>query len=112
MITHKEIIDGLKNFEFQKGKPVIVHTSLKAIGKIEGGAETLLSALIEVFTENDGLLCVPTHTWKSMVLNLNAAAQFCSAVKMKNVMELIYKNADGRELLADSLPLDEALYKF
>lgn len=40
---------------------VVIHTSLKAIGIIEGGADTLIDAFCEVLT--DGLLLVPTHTW-------------------------------------------------
>ena len=43
-----------------------MHSSLKAIGRIEGGAEALLDTLIEYFTVEDGLFCVPTHTWAFM----------------------------------------------
>ncbi|MBE6701471.1 MAG: AAC(3) family N-acetyltransferase [Ruminococcaceae bacterium] len=71
MISKEEIIKQLSVFSFAKGKPVIVHTSLKAIGEIEGGGETLLSALIEFFTDNDGLLCVPTHTWDRTVFDMS-----------------------------------------
>ncbi len=261
MISKEEILKPLESFNFAKGKPVIVHTSLKAIGEILGGAETLLSCLIDFFTQEKGLLCIPTHTWESGVLDLrknescigvlpriaaghngavrtlhpthsmavfgdrqrvsdfckgeekvdtptspdgcygkiyredgyvlligvgqekntflhcveemlgvskrltknkldftiiykdrereirplywfrddeiedvsvnfgkfeaafrhhgavldgkigNAAVQFCSATKMKEVLELIYKRSGGRELLADTMPLDEKLYK-
>ncbi len=48
---------------------VIVHTSLLAIGKIDGGAETLLDAFIEYFTKNGGVLCIPTHTWSNFYEN-------------------------------------------
>ena len=261
MISKNEILKSLEAFKSARGKPVIVHTSLKAIGEIEGGAKTLFSCLIEFFTSQNGLLCIPTHTWESGVLDLrksescigvlpciaaehkdavrtlhpthsmavfgdkqraidfckgeekvdtptspdgcygkiyreggyvlligvgqekntflhcveemlgvskrltkekldftiihkdgerevrplywfrddeiedvsvnfgkfeaafrhynaiidgkigNAAVQFCSATKMKEVLELIYKRSDGKELLADCLPLDEKLYK-
>lgn len=72
MFTKNEIIYQLKNFNIPEGKPVIVHSSLKAIGEIYGGAETLLCALIECFTQNGGLLCIPTHTWMDMFLDLTA----------------------------------------
>ncbi len=42
---------------------VLMHSSLRLIGNVEGGAETLLDALIEYFTADGGLFCVPTHTW-------------------------------------------------
>ncbi len=70
MITKTEILKQLNKFD-GCGRPVIVHTSLRAIGKIEGGADTLLDSLIEHFTKNDGILCVPTHTWDKLVLDLN-----------------------------------------
>ena len=40
----------------------------------------------------------------------NAKVQLCTATKMKEVMELIYKRSAGRELLADNQPLDKNLY--
>jgi len=41
-----------------------VHSSMKAVGNVEGGAETVLDAFIEYFS--DGLLLFPTHTWSSI----------------------------------------------
>lgn len=67
MLGFDDILSQLNQFEKAKGKTVIVHTSLKAVGKIDGGAETLLNALIEYFTSDDGILCVPTHTWNTTV---------------------------------------------
>ena len=71
MITQNELYSNLKKLNIPKGKPFIVHTSLKAIGEIEGGAEVLLKALIKLTEELNGLLCVPTHTWTTMVMDLN-----------------------------------------
>lgn len=67
MITKAQILKQLEKFSEAKGRIVTVHTSLKAIGKIEGGGEALLDALIEYFADNGGLLCIPTHTWNSDV---------------------------------------------
>ena len=44
-----------------------MHSSLSAIGDVEGGAENLLDILIEYFTAKGGLFCVPTHTWLNVV---------------------------------------------
>lgn len=43
--------------------PVIAHASLKKIGFIHGGAETVLDAMLESF----GAVVMPTHTYKTMV---------------------------------------------
>ena len=70
MISKAQILKQLEPFKAAVGKPVIVHTSLRAIGEIEGGGDTLLSCLIEFFTQNGGLLCIPTHTWDKEMLDL------------------------------------------
>ena len=40
---------------------VLVHSSLRAIGPTENGADGIIDAFREVLT--DGLLLIPTHTW-------------------------------------------------
>ena len=81
-LTRKEIITELEKFNIPCGRPVIVHTSLKAIGEVEGGAEGLLSALVEYFTSCGGLLCIPTHTWDILRLDLRKA-ESCTGVLSK-----------------------------
>ncbi len=66
MLTKREILEWLKKMGVPKDRPVTVHTSLKKIGEIEGGGQTLLDALIEHCTAEGGLLCIPTHTWGYM----------------------------------------------
>lgn len=61
--SESEIIDQLKNMHAPQDSVVIMHSALRAIGKIEGGTEKLLHILIEYFTAKGGLFCVPTHTW-------------------------------------------------
>ncbi len=70
MLTKEEIYEQLNSFEFAVGKPVLVHTSLKAVGEIDGGGQTLLDCLIDFFTQKDGIFCVPTHTWKTSILDM------------------------------------------
>ncbi|MBR7116296.1 MAG: AAC(3) family N-acetyltransferase [Clostridia bacterium] len=48
------------------GFPIIMHTSLRAVGKLEGGAEMLLELLIDEVTKKDGVLIIPTHTWDNL----------------------------------------------
>jgi len=70
MLNKTDILSQLEVFKKAVGKPVTVHTSLKAIGEIEGGGQTLLDALVEFFTADGGLLCVPTHTWNSYTYDM------------------------------------------
>ena len=43
---------------------ILIHSSMKSIGDVAGGADTVLDALMEFFS--DGLLLLPTHTWKTV----------------------------------------------
>ena len=70
MITKEQLINDLSSLGVPMGSIVTVHTSLRAVGEIEGGGETLLDALIEIFTREGGLLAIPTHTWDSDVYDL------------------------------------------
>lgn len=63
MFTKEQLKMQLTNLGVPTNVPVIVHTSLKAVGETEGRAEGLLEVLIEHCTKDGGLLCIPTHTW-------------------------------------------------
>ena len=73
MTTKNDIMKQLECFSFAKGKPVMVHSSLRSVGEVEGGGEGLLSVLIEYFTQNGGFLCVPSHTWCDKILDMREA---------------------------------------
>ena len=66
MITRLDILADLNKVATPSGAVVTVHTSLRAVGEIEGGGQTLLDALIERFTADGGLLVIPTHTWANL----------------------------------------------
>lgn len=50
---------GLKGYE-----TILIHSSMKSIGEVDGGADSVLDAWMEYF--KDGLLLLPTHTWKTV----------------------------------------------
>ena len=63
MFTKEQIHRQLKEMNAPQDSIILVHSSLKAVGEVEGRGEGLLEALIEYFTADGGLLCIPTHTW-------------------------------------------------
>lgn len=63
MLTKEKLFSQLEEMGAPKDRPVIVHTALRKVGQIDGGGEALLSWLVEYFTQEGGLLCIPTHTW-------------------------------------------------
>ena len=76
--TKADLLRQLSELHIPQGRVVLVHTSLRLIGKVEGGAQTILDALIEQYTADGGLLCIPTHTWdnigKEITLDINDPA--------------------------------------
>jgi len=61
MFSQQQLQKDLQQLGLTKGDTVYVHTSLKAIGAIDGGADTLIKALCEVLGE-EGTFAVPTHS--------------------------------------------------
>ena len=62
MYTYENLLAQLEKSNLNKNGTVLVHSSLKSIGPVEGGADTVLDALSDYMKE--GLLVLPTHTWK------------------------------------------------
>lgn len=61
MHTKTSLLADLQNLGIPAGGTLLVHASMKAMGPVEGGAETVLDALSQYMAE--GLLVLPTHTW-------------------------------------------------
>jgi aminoglycoside 3-N-acetyltransferase len=66
MHTKSSLHADLARMGAPRNSVVLVHTSLKAVGDVEGRGEGFLEALIEYFTSDGGLLLVPTHTWRNL----------------------------------------------
>lgn len=63
--TKENLMNDLNKMGINKHGTLMVHSSYKSIGDVEGGAETVIDALIEYM--KDGLLVLPTHTWTDVV---------------------------------------------
>lgn len=64
MYTKQDLLLHMKQIGIFPTDTLLIHSSMKAIGEVDGGAETVLDAFMEYLTE--GLLILPTHTWASM----------------------------------------------
>lgn len=64
-ITKEDIKKGLKNSGLKKRDLLVVHSSLSSMGYVEGGADTVIDAIIEVIGK-DGTLMMPTFTYSSV----------------------------------------------
>ena len=68
MVTKGDVFRLLEELGIGRGDKITVHSSLRAIGPIENGADGLIDAFCEYL--QDGLLLIPTHTWDGFVQRL------------------------------------------
>ena len=62
MFTAKEILQQMQDMNAPTGGLVVMHTSMRAVGPVEGGVEQFLKIMVDYFTQDGGLFCVPAHT--------------------------------------------------
>ena len=68
MLTQQSIADDLRRLGVQESDALVVHSSLRSLGKVEGGAGAVIAALLDAVGP-DGLLVVPTFTYFTQVFD-------------------------------------------
>lgn len=61
MHTKESLMEQLIQLGIDRKGTLLVHSSMKSMGEVEGGADTVLDVFMEYM--KDGLLVFPTHTW-------------------------------------------------
>ncbi|WP_440114840.1 AAC(3) family N-acetyltransferase [Paenibacillus sp. QZ-Y1] len=64
MHTIESLMKQLEQMGIDSQGTLLVHSSMKSIGSVEGGADTVLDAFTAYL--KDGLLVLPTHTWSTI----------------------------------------------
>lgn len=62
--TKEQLVQQLRTMGIKSTDNLLVHSSMKSVGTVQGGADTLIDALMEAVSE--GRLMMPAHTWKQM----------------------------------------------
>lgn len=65
---YKKIIEQLNNLGVNKGDKLLVHSSYKSLGKVEGGVMTVINALKDT-VGSEGTLLLPTFTFDYVNIN-------------------------------------------
>ena len=60
-LTLTDIVSGLRSMGLKAGDKVMVHSSLSSMGRVEGGAPTVVQSFVDVIG-TQGTLMVPTFT--------------------------------------------------
>ena len=61
MVTMQDVHTLLHEFGIQSSDTVLMHTSMRSTGGVEGGCDGLIDMFKAYLT--DGLFIVPSHTW-------------------------------------------------
>lgn len=69
MYSKDDLKQHIKKLGISPTDTLLIHSSMKAVGDVEGGADTVLDAFSELLTR--GLLILPTHTWAQMNAEYN-----------------------------------------
>ena len=64
MYTKQALKNAISEMGIQSTDTLLIHSSMRSIGAVEGGADTVLDVFMEYLA--DGLLILPTHTWANM----------------------------------------------
>ncbi|MEW5868079.1 MAG: AAC(3) family N-acetyltransferase [Chloroflexota bacterium] len=63
-VSSKELAAGLQALDIPPAAPVLAHASLSAFGRVQGGAATVVEALLDAFVT----LVMPVFTYKAMLV--------------------------------------------
>ena len=74
-VLHNDIVEGLRDSGIEAGDTVLLHCSLKSIGFVEGGADTVIDAFVEVLGE-DGTLLMPSFQHGSEFFLVDRGCRF------------------------------------
>lgn len=61
MLLKKDILDFLASNNIKNTDTLLIHTSMRSLGQVEGGCDGIIDAFKEYLSK--GLFLVPTHTW-------------------------------------------------
>lgn len=64
MYTKEQLKEQLKAMGLVSSDALMVHSSMKSIGEVDGKADAVVDAFMEYFS--DGLFMTPAHTWAQM----------------------------------------------
>lgn len=77
MFTIEQLKEQIRAMGIEENDTVLIHTSMRAVGPVENGADGVIDAFCQVL--KDGLFLVPTHTW-GVVNRNNPMFDVCSTV--------------------------------
>jgi aminoglycoside N3'-acetyltransferase len=98
-LTLNDLKDGLQQIGLSRGALVEVHSSLKSFGPVEGGANTVIDALMNIVGE-DGTIVMSAYPI-SKLLPLTEEEKSKSILAKVQMFDLDYDGPTGMGIIAD-----------
>jgi aminoglycoside 3-N-acetyltransferase len=87
MLTFRDLFTALRKLDLDRARPVIAHGSLSSFGEVNGGADTILGALLSISNS----VLMPTFTFKTILIPEvgpeNNAVQYGSGKDLNRMAE-------------------------
>lgn len=93
MITKQDLIDDLASMGIDPNGTLLVHSSYKKMGDIQGRADTVIDALMEYM--KDGMLIIPTHTWNNIAIDKETVMEVESTPCCIGIIPELFRNKPG-----------------
>jgi len=103
MLSHQDFAFGFKQTGVKEGDVIMVHTSYKSLGDVEGGAMTVIDALLEL-VGSDGTVLFPTFNFQSW-----SESHYFDILETPSKMGIITELARLRK---DSIRTPHPIYSF
>jgi len=100
ILTQSDIEVGLAELGVTKGMALEIHSSLSSFGQVEGGAKTIISALVNV-VGSEGSLIMPTFPW-SLPYDLTDIEKKCGITLKLRIFSPDSKERSGMGIIADT----------
>ena len=64
MLTFEQLVEGFRDLGVEEGDTLLVHSSYKSLGEVDGGPHTVIRALeTALSTDKNGTLIMPTFNF-------------------------------------------------
>ena len=90
--TKLDLLQDLADMGLTGQETILIHSSMKSIGPVDGGADTVLDALMEFF--RPGLLLLPTHTWRT-INAANPVFDVCTSSCCVGILPELFRQRPG-----------------
>src|SRR5258706_2727253 len=64
MLSYQELLDGFRQINIKQGDTIVVHTSYKSLGGVEGGVDAVIDAM-RALVGNNGTVLFPAFNFQS-----------------------------------------------